>query len=132
MMSCTLPSPDMHNFCTLVWRDSTVLPGVRFAIRSMTLAQRIELTKRVRELTLKNDFLRSGTPCDRLDEALGELLARRVYLEWGLSKVEGLRIDDKDANPEMLIEQGPEKLADEAARLIVNELHLNEEETKNS
>ena len=131
MMSCTLHSPDTHNFCSLVWRDSDVLPGVRFAIRTMTLAQRIELTRRVRELTLKNDFLRSGTPCDQLDEALGELLARRVYLEWGLSKVEGLRIDDKDATPEMLIEEGPEKLANEAARVIVDELHLNQEETKN-
>jgi hypothetical protein len=98
----------------------------------MTLAQRIELTKRVRELTLKNDFLRSGTPCDQLDAVLGDLLARRVYLEWGLSKVQGLRIDDEDATPEMLIEQGPETLADEAARFIVAELHLNEEETKNS
>lgn len=131
-MSSTSHLPDANNFSTLAWRNSKFFPGVQFAIRRMSLAQRIELTRRVRELTIKNDFLRCGGTEERLDATLGDLMARRLYLEWGLSGIEGLRIDGKDATAQMLIEHGPERLAEEAVAFVMDEIRLNEEEIKNS
>lgn len=100
-------------------------------MRRISLAQRIELTRQIRELTLKNDFLRGGDTQEQLHVALGELLARRLYLEWGLAQIEGLTIDGSAATPEMLIEKGPEHLSEEIAEAIVAHLHLSEQETKN-
>jgi hypothetical protein len=104
---------------------------VRFAVRRISLAQRIELTRQVRELILKNEFLRAGATPDQLEAALSELLARRLYVEWGLAAIEGLTIDGSAATVESLIEKGPEKLTEEIATSILSELALSEQETKN-
>ena len=114
------------------WFDSETFSGVRFAVRRPSLSQRIELTRRVRELLLNNDFLVSGSEPEKLEAALADLLVRRLYLEWGLAKIDGLRIDGEIATPDTLISCGPEELAEEIASRIQLECGLSEEERKNS
>jgi len=114
------------------WFDSESLGGVRFAVRCPSLSQRIELTRRVRDLLLNNDFLASGSEPEKLEAVLADLLVRRLYLEWGLAKIEGLRIDGEVATPATLISGGPEELAEEIARRVQFECGLSEEERKNS
>jgi hypothetical protein len=114
------------------WFDSETLNGVRFAVRRPSLSQRIELMRRVRDLLLNNDFLASGSEPEKLEAALADLLVRRLYLEWGLAKVEGLRIDGEIATTDTLISCGPEDLAEEIASRVQLECGLSEEERKNS
>lgn len=131
MMSSMLPSPEVHMHSSVVWRDSSAVSGVRFGVRRISLAQRTELTRQVRELTIKNEFLKAGTSVEGLDAALGDLLARRIYVEWGLAEIRGLKIDNSDATPQSLIEKGPESLTNEIVQAVFAELHLTEEERKN-
>jgi hypothetical protein len=119
-------------YSSLKWYPSETVPGVRFAVRRVSLAQRIELTKRGRELALRYEFLKAGEPADRLEASLADLLVRKLYLEWGLAGLEGLRIDGQAATLEMLIEKGPEDLSDEIIHRIRADLGLSEEERKNS
>jgi hypothetical protein len=98
----------------------------------MSLGQRIELTKRVYDLTRRNEFLRGGGSVDQLEAGLADLLAKRLYLEWGLIEIQGFAIDGLPATPESLIEKGPEELAEEIASSILADMQLTDEETKNS
>lgn len=132
MTKSTSPLPEANTYASVVWHDSAAFEGVRYAIRRISLAQRIELTRQVRELTLRNEYLRGGATADQLESALGELLARRLYVEWGLAAIEGLTIDGNTASTESLIEKGPEKLTEEIANSILSELTISEQETKNS
>ncbi len=118
-------------YSSLSWRDSIVTRGVQFAIRRVSLAQRIELTKRTRELLLRHEFLRSGDMSDQIEAALKELFVRRLYLEWGLAEITGLLIDGQPVTVELLIEKGPEALSDEIAAAIRDSCNLAEEERKN-
>jgi hypothetical protein len=43
----------------MLWLESTTAPGVRYAVRRISLGQRLELTKRARELSLRHDFLKA-------------------------------------------------------------------------
>ena len=97
----------------------------------MSLGQRIELTGRVRELTHKYEFLKAGDSTDQLEAALGDLLARRLYIEWGLGALEGLVIDNEAATVASVIEKGPEELTGEIVAAIQAELGLSDEERKN-
>jgi len=114
-----------------LWLDSKTFRGVRYAIRRISLGQRIELTRKARELSLQNEFLRAGDATDQLEAAFSELLVRRMYLEWGLVSVEGLRIDGRPATPQSIAAHGPEPLADEIIESLRAELGLTEEERKN-
>jgi hypothetical protein len=111
--------------------DSKTFSGVRYTIRRISLGRRIELTRQARELTIKNEFLRAGDATDQLEAAFSELLVRRMYLEWGLVSVEGLRIDGRPATPQSMAAHGPELLADEIIESLRSELGLTEEERKN-
>ncbi len=132
MTKSTSPSLENYSYSSLVWRESSSWPGVHFAIRRASLSQRIDLTRRMREVTLKNEFLRAGDTADQLQAALADLLARRLYIEWGLAEVKGLSIDGLPANVDLLIEKGPEKLLEEVISTIRSETELSEEERKNS
>jgi hypothetical protein len=120
------------SYASLLWSESEVIRGVRYAIRRVSLAQRIELTKKARELSLRYDFLRGGDTADQLEASLADLMIRRLYLEWGLAEVTGLEIDEQPATAEVLIEKGPEGLANEIVGAIRGQLGLSEEERKNS
>jgi hypothetical protein len=104
---------------------------VRFAVRKASLLQRIELTSRIKELTLHHEFLKAGDIPDQLDATMADLLVRRLYLEWGLSQISGLRIDGDPAGVESLIERGPEPFVEEILAAIKAELDLSEDERKN-
>ena len=120
------------DYSSVTWVESHSYKGARFAIRRVSLQQRIEIARRVRELTLQNEFLRNGDVSEQLDAVLGELLAKRVYLEWGLADVQGFTIDGVAACPALLIEKGPESLAEEIVAAVIREFHLTDEERKNS
>ena len=119
-------------YLSVSWHSSKLMPGVRFAIRRISLRQRIELNRRVSALTLKHEFLRAGDASNQLEAALSELLVAKLYLEWGLEEVEGLSIDGRKATAELLIDFGPESLANEIGLLIQAESALTEDERKNS
>ena len=121
-----------ESYSSLTWHESQVIAGVRFAIRRVSLSQRIDLTRRVQELANRYEFLTSGDIKDQLEATLADLLVRKLYLEWGLLDVTGLKIDGKQASLETLVEKGPEILSNEIVSTIRNELELSADERKNS
>lgn len=124
-------SPNQNVYSSIRWSESHVLPGVSYGIRKVSLAQRIELTNRARELTHRYEFLRAGDSADQLEASLADLLTRKLYLEWGLAEIRNLAIDGQPATVEMVAEGAPESLSNEIVAAIQAELSLSEEERKN-
>ncbi len=119
-------------YSSVAWHQSRCFEKVSFAVRRPSLAQRIDLTGRVRELTLKYEFLKAGDASDQIEASLSELLVHKLYIEWGLAEVKGLAIDGDPADPMTLIERGPEELIHEIVTAIKTECGLTEDERKNS
>jgi hypothetical protein len=117
---------------SLSWRQSQTVPAVRFAIKRISLASRLELTRQLRELTLRYEFLNAGETSDQLEAAMSDLLVRKLYIEWGLAEIHGLAIDGKPATAALLIQKGPENLTGEIISAIRQEIELSEDERKNS
>ena len=117
---------------SLLWLESERFPGVDFSIRKISLSQRIDLSSRIRELTLKNEFLKAGELTDQLEASMADLLVRKLYVEWAVVDLKGLKIDGRPASVELLIERGPEELVNEMAEAIRSHLELSDEERKNS
>jgi hypothetical protein len=112
--------------------ESKISPGVRYRISRMSFGRRLELTRRVRELGGRVEFLQAGSDMkDRLEATVLSGEVERLYLEWGLAGVEGLMIDGEPATPESLLNAGPEPLAREVLDAIRAECGLSEEERKN-
>ncbi len=132
MMNFTWPSLKSTNWDTTLWIQSKAMPGVTFAIRRVSLGERIALTTNIREMLRKQEFLRSGNEDEQLEAALGDLLLKAAYLDWGLLQVRGLAIDHSRASAQDVIRNGPEPLIDEILAAIKGELGLSEEERKNS
>lgn len=132
MMKFQLHSPKQVGYSSTDWRESEAFPGVKYCIRKISLAQRIELTSRARALASRYEFLRAGDAADQLEASLADLMTQKLYLEWGLAEIRDLRIDGEIATIEMAIERGPEALSNEMAAAIQAELTLSEEERKNS
>src|SRR5580658_5159581 len=112
--------------------DSKSAPGVRFAIHRISFGRRMELSRRVRELSRRAEFLEAGTELNEKIEA--SILAQEIdamYLEWGLVKVDGLFIDGEAASAAQLLEKGPEDLAREVVGAIKAQFGLSEAERKN-
>lgn len=113
--------------------ESRQFEGVRFSVYCMSFGRRLELTRKVRELLGRLEFVRAG-PGGPADEAEAALLAGEIdreYVRWGLASIEGLEIDGHPATPEDVIEKGPEKLVAEVLAAIRREAGLDEEERKN-
>jgi hypothetical protein len=119
------------DYQSLLWLESELFPGVEFSIRKISLAQRIKLSSRVRELTLKNEFLRAGEPANQLEAAITDLLVEKLYVEWAVAHLKGLQIDGEPASVDLLIERGPEALIREMAEAIGAHLELSDAERKN-
>ena len=112
--------------------ESATVAGVRFIIKRMSLGRRIELAKRVNELSRKIEFLQAGGSEREQIEAVwlaGEIDA--IYLRWGLDAIEGLHIDGQPAGVDALVDFGPEDLAREALVAVKAEAGLSEDERKN-
>lgn len=114
-----------------VWHESCTIPGVKFSIRRVSLRGRLELMRAMRDLLAKNEFLRAGDSLDQTEAAISDLLAKKLYVEWGLCETAGLTIDGKPANVAALIESGPEALCNEVVDSIRPSLELSEAERKN-
>ena len=133
MMKLTsLLHKDIVYYESVSWHSSQVMPGVRFSLRRVSLRQRIELNRRVKELTIKHEFLIAGGTPDRLEAALSDLLVAKLYVEWGLQQIEGLSIDGQNATADLLIAYGPESLTNEIGLLIQAQSSLTDDERKNS
>jgi hypothetical protein len=112
--------------------DSKASPGVRFAIHRISFGRRMELSRRVREISRKAEFLEASTELHEKIEA--NILAQEIdamYLQWGLVSVDGLIIDGEPATAAHLLEKGPEDLAREIVGAIKEECGLNEAQRKN-
>lgn len=131
MTNSLSPSPNFTDYVSIVWRNSNTTPGVRFGIRRVSLASRIDLTRRMRELTLRYEFLKAGDTADQLEASLSELLVQQLLIEWGLVEITGLLINGESGTPARLFESGPEGLSEEIAMAVRAELGLSEEERKN-
>jgi hypothetical protein len=119
------------SYASVLWFESETVQGVCYGIRRVSLSQRIKLTKKARELSIRHEFLKAGDTSDQLEASLADLLVRKLYIEWGLAELTGLRVDREPATVELLIEKGPEALADEIVAAIRGQLGLSEEERKN-
>lgn len=131
MMNCLSRLRKKVNYNSVSWHESKTLCGVRFAVRRVSLEQRLKLTRRARELAAGNDFLRAGNAEHQLDAAVADLMVKQLYLEWGLYAISGLAIDGKPANVRVVIDSGPESLTEEILEALRNELGLTDDERKN-
>lgn len=119
---------------SVVRMKAASIPGVVLTVRRMSFGRRLELTRAVKDLAARLDFLAAGEgkPSEQAEAALTAGEIDRVYLQWGLADVEGLEIDGAPAVPESLVERGPEELVAEAIAAIRREAGLSESERKNS
>jgi hypothetical protein len=112
--------------------DSKAAPGVTFAIHRVSFGRRMELSRRVREISRKAEFLEASTELHEKIEA--NMLAQEIeamYLQWGLVSIEGLIIDGEAATANRLLEKGPEGLTREIVGAIREQCGLSEAERKN-
>ena len=111
--------------------ESESVPGVEFSIRRMSFLQHLDLTGRLRQLVLKNEFLAAGELTDQLEAKMANALVQKLYIEWALADLAGLSIDNEPATIERLLEKGPLELINEISKVIRSETELSEPERKN-
>jgi len=112
--------------------ESKIAPGVVFVVARMSFARRMDLIRRIRELSLKFDFLNSGESGeDKLEAALISAEIDRLYVNWGLQELSGLEVDGVRATPDLLATAGPEELFREAVSAVKAECGLSGAERKN-
>jgi hypothetical protein len=120
------------SYDSVVRERSKTLPGVSFAINRISFGRRMELTRRVREISQKAEFLQAGT--DLKDKIEANILAQEIeamYLRWGLIGIDGLAIDGEPATLDKLLEKGPDELTREIVGAIKTQCGLSETERKN-
>lgn len=128
----TVPRNSAFQYESVISIESKAVPGVRFAIHRISFGRRMELSRRVRELSRKAEFLEAGTEMHEKIEA--GILAQEIdamYLHWGLCSIEGLIIDGEPATAARLLEKGPEDLTREVVNAIKEQCGLSEPERKN-
>ncbi len=112
--------------------SSNAVPGVTFLIHRISFGRRMELSRRVRELSRRAEFLEASAQVQEKIEA--GILAQEIdamYLRWGLVSIHGMTIDGEPADGERLIEKGPEELVSEIVRAVKSQCGLSEAEIKN-
>jgi hypothetical protein len=127
-----VPSNGAVRYDSVISIDSKAAPGVKFAIHRVSFGRRMELSRRVREISRKAEFLEASTELTEKIEA--NILAQEIdamYLQWGLVKIEGLIIDGEVATAVQLLEKGPEDLTREIVGAIKEQCGLSETERKN-
>jgi len=119
------------------WRSadefrSAKYPAVTYRVSRMSMARRLELTRQVKDLLRRTEFLRAGAATeDQVEAALlaGEM--DRLYWQSGLEALDGIEIDGAAATPETQFERGPEDLSREILDRIRQHCQLSDEERKN-
>lgn len=112
-------------------RESQTAAGVTFVLAKMSFGRRVELTRRLREIAQRVEFLEAGEAKEKIDAALLTCEIDRLYVMWGLKEVRGLTLDGEPATPESLAASGPEELFREALAAVKAECGLTEAERKN-
>lgn len=111
---------------------SSTAEGVCFTIARMTFGRRIELMRRVRQLSAHLEFEKAGSQVgDQIQASLLGAEIDELYLRWGLMELDGLVLDGQTANVDLLVSSGPEALCQEIISAIKRECALTEEERKN-
>jgi hypothetical protein len=126
------PAKRSISYDSVIVRQSLAMPGVSFAINRVSFGRRMELSKRVREIGQKAEFLAAGSQLQEQIEA--GILAQEidaVYLRWALVSVGGLTIDGEAATVEQVLAKGPEPLTQEIVTAIKEQCGLSEAERKN-
>ncbi len=112
--------------------DSALAAGVQYTVARMSFGRRVELTRQIRELAGRREFLDAGaSPADKMDAALLTSEIDRIYIQWGLKEVSGLEVDGQPATPENFAASGPEDLFREALAAIKQQCGLSQDERKN-
>ncbi len=117
---------------SVVGIDSKAVPGVKFVLNRVSFGRRIDLSRRVLEISQRAEFLGAGNNVQEKIEA--SILAQQIdalYLTWGLVSIDGLKIDGEEPTTAQLIEKGPEKLTREIVGMIKAQCGLSEAERKN-
>ena len=123
----------MVNYLSERTIESSVLAGVTFSIVRMSFGRRLELAKQLRSVCSRLEHANAGTSLDdRLEAALLAGDIDRMYIEWGLVRVDGLEIDGEPVTPSSLSDKAPEPFCREVLAAIKAECWLGEEERKNS
>jgi hypothetical protein len=128
----SVPNNGAFHYGSVVSIDSKAAPGVSFAIHRMSFGRRMDLSRRVREISRKGAFLEAGTEVHEKIEA--NIMAQEIdamYLQWGLVSIEGLMIDGELATAARLLDKGPEHLTREIVSAIKEQCGLSEPERKN-
>ena len=128
----TVPRNGAFQYESVISIESKAVRGVRFTIHRVSFGRRMDLSRRVRELSRKAEFLEAGTEMHEKIEA--SILAQEIdamYLRWGLLSIEGLIIDGEPATAVRLLERGPEALTREVVSAIKEQCGLSEPERKN-
>jgi hypothetical protein len=133
-MKSMLPLPERKpvEYESQVRCDSKAVPGVTYIIRRMSFGARMELSRKIRELSKRVEFLSAGNDVQQHLEA--NVLSHEiddVFLGWGLVEIEGLTIDGDLATPELLALKGPDSLTREIVESVRGQCGLSEEERKN-
>ena len=112
--------------------DSAAYPGVRYRILRPSFKRRSALIGQVRELGKSLEFLEAGeSATDRIEAFHVHSKINELYLNWGLTGIEGMEIDGEQITTESLLEKGPEDLTREILDQIKGQCTLSEEERKN-
>ena len=119
------------NYQSWLEKESRTASGVTFVLAKMSFGRRVELTRRLREIAQRVEFLEAGEAKEKIDAALLTCEIERLYVLWGVQEVRGLTLDGAPATPESLVEAGPEELFREAVAAVKAECGLTEAERKN-
>src|ERR1700694_4915556 len=107
-------SPRPVEYASTLRVESKAAPGVTFSIYRVSFGRRLELGRRIRDLSRKAEYLEAGESAEeKIDASLLGYEIERIWLQWGLREIEGLTIDGEAATPESLMAQGPESLTRE-------------------
>jgi len=112
--------------------QSKAMPAVTFVINRISFGRRMELARRVREISQRAEYLTAGSQLqEKIEASLLRQEIEATYLRWALIRIDGLTIDGEPASTERLIEQGPEALTNEIVNAIKAQCGLSEDERKN-
>lgn len=111
---------------------SQSIQGVEFSVVRPSFGRRMELARKILELSRRQEFCAAGEGIEDTIEAniLGCEIDQ-LYLCWGLSGIKGLTVDGLDATALLIAEKGPEDLAREIVCAIKAQCGLTEVERKN-
>ncbi|HTM48815.1 MAG TPA: hypothetical protein VL285_09055 [Bryobacteraceae bacterium] len=116
---------------SILERESHTAPEVTFVLAKMSFGRRLELTRRLREIAQRVEFLEAGDVREKIEAALLSAEIERLYVVWGIKEIRGLELDGEPATPESLASIGPEELFREALAFVKSECGLTETERKN-